>query len=154
MFCFNLFVVLYMIPHIGQSREKVHTLSWRVSDFNFFGFIPWIGDSLALKSQKKSSGARFWRFRAKKWPNSTFFGTDFEIFAFSYFFAILTPPRAYMDGNTMLYAWVGTVWLKNAPNCQIWQKCQNHKKGHWRKNGRFIFDFLGLKSPAGMPGRY
>ena len=44
------------------------------------------------------------------------------------FFAFLTPPRAYMDGNTILYAWVGTVWLKNAPNHKIWHKSQNHKK--------------------------
>ena len=121
---------------------------------HFFRLIQWIGDSLAPRCQLFLPGARFCRFRAKKWPNSTFFGTDFEIFAFSYFFAILTPPRAYIDGNTMLYAWVGTVWLKNSPNDQICQKCQNHKMVNTKNTPFFIFDFLGLKSPAGMPDQY
>ena len=53
---------------------------------------------MALHSQKKKIGANFWRFRAKKWPNSTYFGTDFEIFAFSYFFRIFDPTQG-------LYGW-------------------------------------------------
>ena len=47
--------------------------------------------------------------------------------------------------------WVETLCLTRglAPNRQIWQKCQNHKNTPF-----FIFDFLGLKSPAGMPNQY
>ena len=122
--------------------------------FQFFGIIHWVGTSLAAWRQILTFIAKFWRFRAKKWSNSTFFGTNFEIFPFIYFFAFLTPPRAYMGRNTMLYAWIGAVWLKNAPNRQIWQKCQNHKMVNTKNTPFFIFDFLGLKSPAGMPDQY
>ena len=46
---------------------------------HFFRFIQWIGDSLAPRCQLFLPGARFCRFRAKKWPNSTFLGPILKI---------------------------------------------------------------------------
>ena len=45
------------------------------------------------------------------------------------FFAFLTPPRAYMDGNTILYAWVGTVWLKTRQTAKFGKNAKIIKSG-------------------------
>ena len=83
---------------MGGSRDKETRFGLKGLRFNFFGFIQWIGDSLAPHSQTKNVGANFCRFRAEKWPISTFFGKDFETFAFSYLFRIFDPTQG-------LYAW-------------------------------------------------
>ena len=120
---------------LGQSREKVHTLSWRVSDFNFFGFIPWIGDSLALKSQKKSSGARFWRFRAKKWPNSTFLGPILKFLLLVIFLQFWPHP--------------GPIWMETLCFTRglAWFGSKNRQTAKFGKNAKITKSGIEEKMP-------
>ena len=99
---------------MGHSGWKGRLLGWRVLDFNFFGINQWVGTSLAAWRQILTFVANFGRFRAKKWPNSTFLRTDFESFGFSYFFCIFDPTQGQ-------YGWkhyaLCAGWLDLAQKC-------------------------------------
>ena len=120
--CVCIYSTYAVKPGLGHSGWKERLLGWWVSDLKIFGINQWVGTSLAARRQILTFVAHFGCFRAKKWPNSTFWGPILKVLVSVIFFAFLTPPRANMDGNTMLYALVGLIWPKNVPNCQIWQK--------------------------------
>ena len=116
---------------------------------HFFRFIQWIGDSLAPQCQLFLPGARFCRFRAKKWPNSTFFGTNFENF-FSYFFRNFDPTQGLYRWKhyALCVGWHGLAQkFAKRPNLPKMPKSQ---KGALTKKRYFYFWIFGLN----MAGRY
>ena len=134
---------------VGHSGWKGRLLGWWVSDLNFFGINQWVGTSLAARRQILTFVAHFGRFRAKKWPNSTFLRTDFESFGFSYFFCIFDPTQGQ-------YGWkhyaLRAGWLDLAQKCA---KLPNLAKTLKSQNGQlpnlrsFFPRFFWLKVTGG-----